>query len=189
MFQRGINWGTKSIQRSRRLTRQFYFPRLIAHVAAITPCFIEFGVVFLAASVATAYFAFTGVYRVALGPELLAAPLAIAMALLLIIGVTSITSILNNMARDTWYTMRYAMSGWSVATPVYYPRSALPEPWREYMLLNPMTPIVELYRWSILHTEPMRWDALALSAAVILVMMVLGLIFFIQWEPKSLDVN
>lgn len=189
LFQRSINWGTKSIQRSGRLVRQFYFPRYIAHVTAITPALVEFGVVFLAASLAAIYFGVTGAYTVSLGLHSLAAPLAIAMALLLVVGITSVTSPLNNMARDVLYTTRYVVTAWSMLTPVYYPRSALPEPWREYMLLNPMTPIVELYRWSLLGNEVMRWDALALSAAVILVMLVLGLLFFIRWEPRSLDTN
>lgn len=189
MFQRSIKWGTKSIQRSGRLVRQFYFPRYIAHITAIAPALVELGVVFLAATVAAIYFAVTGAYKVSLGLHSLAAPLAIAMALLLVIGITSVTSVLNNMARDAWYTTRYVVTAWSALTPVYYPRSALPEPWREYLLLNPMTPIVELYRWSLLHNEPMRWDALALSGAVIVTILVLGLLFFIRWEPRSLDAN
>jgi homopolymeric O-antigen transport system permease protein len=189
VFQRSIKWGTKSVQRSGRLIRQFYFPRYIAHITAVAPSLVEFGVVFVAATVAALYFAITGVYTVSLGLHSLAAPLAIAMALLLVIGITSVTSVLNNMARDVWYTTRYIMMAWSVLTPVYYPRSALPEPWREYILLNPMTPIVELYRWSLLGNEMMRWDALALSGAVILALLVLGLLFFIRWEPRSLDAN
>lgn len=189
MVQRSIKWGSKSIQRSGRLVRQFYFPRYIAHVTAIGPSLVEFGVVLIGAAAAAIYFAIAGVYPIKLGLHSLAAPLAVIMALLLVVGITSFTSVLNNMARDVWYTTRYVVTAWSVVTPVYYPRSALPEPWREYMLLNPMTPIVELYRWALLHNEPMRWDALALSGVVVLVILVLGLLFFIKWEPRSLDAN
>ena len=188
MFQRGMAWGTKSIQRTGRIIKAFYFPRILAHVTAIAPVFVEFGIIFVSATVAAIYFSATGQYTINIGWHSFAAPLAIGMAMLLLIGITSITSPLNNMARDVWYTMRYLMGPWSLITPVYYPRSALPEPWREYMLLNPMTPIVELYRWALLQSnEPMRWDALALSGLVILVTLVSGLLFFIKWEPKSLD--
>jgi len=94
---------------------------------------------------------------------------------------------LSQRPRDVWYIMRYLMGPLVLITPVYYPRTALPEPWKEYMLFNPLTPILELYRWALFHSEPMRWDALALSGAVILVMLLLGLLFFIKWEPKVLD--
>lgn len=187
MFQRSLTWGTKSIQRSGRLMRHFYFPRIIAHVTAIAPVFIEFGIVLFAATLAAIYFSVSGAYTVDLGLHSFAALLAIAMTLLFAIGITCVTSPLNNIARDVWYTMRYVLVPWSFVTPVYYPRSALPEPWKEYMLLNPMTPVVELYRWAIFHEEPMRWDALGLSGAVILVTLLLGLLFFIKWEPRSLD--
>ena len=188
MFQRGMAWGTKSIQRTGRIIRAFYFPRILAHVTAIAPVFVEFGIIFVSATLAAIYFSASGEYTINIGWHSFAALLAIAMAMLLLIGITSITSPLNNMARDVWYTMRYVMGPWSLVTPVYYPRSALPEPWREYMLLNPMTPIVELYRWALLQSnEPMRWDALALSGLIILVILVLGLLFFIRWEPQSLD--
>ena len=188
MFQRGMAWGTKSIQRSGRLLRAFYFPRILAHVTAIAPVFVEFGIVFVSATIAAIYYYATGEFAIKFGLHTLGAPLAIAMAFLLLVGITCVTSPLNNMARDVWYTMRYVMGPWSLLTPVYYPRSALPEPWREYMLLNPMTPIVELFRWSLLNgNEPMRWDALALSGVTILVIAALGLIFFIRWEPRSLD--
>jgi len=55
------------------------------------------------------------------------------------------------------------------------------------MLFNPLTPILELYRWALFHSEPMLWDAFALSCVVILVMLLFGLLFFIKCEPKVLD--
>ena len=187
MFQRGMMWGTKSILRNKRILQRFYFPRLIAHVAAITPSLVEAGVVLVTALIAAIYFAWAGLYAVEFGWHSLAVILAIAMALLLVIGITSVTAVLNNMARDVWYTTRYVLAAWSFATPVFYPRSALPDPWNEYILLNPMTPVVELYRWALLHNESMRWDALALSGGVILVLLLLGLVFFIRFEGQSLD--
>ena len=187
MFQRSLTWGTKSIQRNGRLSRHFYFPKIIAHVTAIAPVFIEFGIILFSAVLAGIYFYVTGHFRPDFGLHILAAPLAIVMLLLFVIGLTCVTSPLNSAARDVWYVMRYLMGPLIFITPVYYPRTALPEPWKEYMLFNPLTPILELYRWAFFHSEPMRWDALALSAVVILVMLLLGLLFFIKWEPKVLD--
>jgi len=186
-FQRCLTWGTKSIQRTGRLSRHFYFPKIIAHVTAIAPVFIEFGIILFSAVLAGIYFYVTGHFRPDFGLHILAAPLAIVMLLLFVIGLTCVTSPLNSAARDVWYVMRYLMGPLIFITPVYYPRTALPEPWKEYMLFNPLTPILELYRWALFHSEPMRWDALALSGAVILVMLLLGLLFFIKWEPKVLD--
>jgi lipopolysaccharide transport system permease protein len=187
MFQRAMMWGTKSVQRNRRIFQRFYFPRFICHIASITPSLIEAGVVLCTAIIAAIYFWWAGIYTVDLGWHSLAAFLAIGLTLLLVIGVTSVTTILNNIARDVWYTSRYLLTALSLITPVYYPRSAVRAPWGEYMLLNPMTPIVELYRWALLHDEPMRWDALALSAVVIIGLLMIGLLFFIRFEARSID--
>jgi lipopolysaccharide transport system permease protein len=186
-IQVSMAWGTKSIQRTRRLIRQFSFPRLIAHVTALAPSVVEFAVVFFAATAAAIYFAVTGAYVVDLGLHTFAVFIALGMAFLFVLAVTLLTTVLNNMARDTWYGFRYVLTAWSLFTPVYYARSSLPPPWNEYLLLNPITPIMELYRWSFFYSEPMRWDALALSFCVTLILLVLGLWFFVKFEPRLVD--
>ncbi len=158
------------------------------HVTALGPAVVEFTVVVVSAAVAAIYFAIYGQTSIVIGWRSLAVVPAILMILLFVIGITCVTAVLNNMARDVWYTTRYVLSGWVLLTPVYYPLSAVPAPWKEYMLLNPLTPMVELFRWSILPAQEMYWHALALSGALTAILLLAGLIFFIKMAPRSLDV-
>lgn len=190
-FQRGVAWGTKSFQQHKRLMARFSFPALLIHATSLCPGLVEAAVVVLAALSTAFYFVFfspTGM-TIQLGWHTLAVVPAFMLAGLLVLGITSITTVLNNMARDTWYTMRYVLTIWTLATPVYYPRSAVPAPYDEYLLFNPMTPIIELYRWAIFHTEPMRWDALWVACIVVLVILLIGFWTFAKLERRSLGVG
>jgi len=190
MVQRGMAWGTRSFQRHKALMARFTFPPLLIHVTALGPGLMEGTVVFTIATItAVAYLMIDPAFRIMPGWHTLAVIPAGMLALLLVIGVTSFTSVLNNMARDVWYTMRYVLMVWTIATPVYYPRSAVPAPYDEYMLYNPMTPIVELYRWALFHTEPMRWDALAMACGVVAVCLAFGFWVFAKLERRSLGLQ
>jgi len=190
VFQRGMAWGTRSFQRNKALLSRFTFPPLLIHISALGPGLTEGTVVFTIATItAVVYMMIDPAFRIMLGWHTLAVIPAGLLALLLVIGVTSFTSVLNNMARDVWYTLRFVLMVWTFATPVYYPRSAVPAPYDEYMLYNPMTPIVELYRWGLFHTEPMRWDALAIAVGVIAVLLLFGLWVFAKLERRSLGLS
>jgi lipopolysaccharide transport system permease protein len=119
---------------------------------------------------------------------LLAIPALVWIAML-VIGITSVTSIMNNFARDTIYSMNYALTIMSILTPVFFPRSALPEPWNEIMAFNPVTGPLELFRWALLRIEPLDPTALAAGAAGLLLVVFVGVRFFHRWESVSLEAN
>jgi homopolymeric O-antigen transport system permease protein len=73
------------------------------------------------------------------------------------------------------------------ATPVFYPVTAVPEKWRIFMWLNPLTPTMEMFRWAVFHVHEPRWDFVALSVVITLVGVAVGLWVFIKWEASALD--
>lgn len=190
VFQRGMAWGTRSFQRHGTMMSRFTFPPLLIHLSALGPGLTEGTVVFTIATItAVVYLMIDPAFQIMPGWHTLAVVPAGMMTILLVIAITSFTSVLNNMARDVWYTLRYVLMIWTFITPVYYPRAGVPAPYDEYMLYNPLTPILELYRWALFHTEPMRWDALAIAAGVIAVLLVFGLWVFAKLERRSLGLE
>jgi lipopolysaccharide transport system permease protein len=188
VFNRGLVYGTKSIVRNRNILKQFYFPRVIVHVAAIGPALVEGGVVLICALVASGYFAFvTGTYDLHIGWYSLLAIPSILLLLLLMLGLSMVTSVLNSHARDTQYSISYASSALLLATPVFYPVSAVPEEWRIFMWLNPLTPMLEMFRWAMFHVHEPRWEFVALATVTTLLTVAFGLWFFVKWEASALD--
>ena len=72
-------------------------------------------------------------------------------------------------------------------TPVVYPVSQIPESFRFIMLLNPVAPIMETFRYAFLGSGSFEWFFLLISAAVTAVLLILGMIVFNQVEKNFID--
>ena len=187
IFERGLIYGTKSIVRNRKILSQFYFPRIIIHVATIAPALVEGAVVLGCAVIATAYFAFVGTWDIRIGWYTLLFIPCIVLLLLLMLGLGMVTSVLNSYARDTQYSIRYISGALLFASPVFYPVAAVPEDWRFFMWFNPLTAIMEMFRWAVFHVHEPRWDFVALAVATTLLTTAFGLWVFVKWEATALD--
>jgi lipopolysaccharide transport system permease protein len=134
------------------------------------------------------YFAvLTGSWTVPIGWHMLLFIPSIVLLLVLMLGLSMVTAVLNSYARDTQYTIRYASGALLFATPVFYPVTAVPENWRVFMWFNPLTPIMELFRWAVFHVHEPRWEFVAYSTVLTLLAATLGLWVFIKWEATALD--
>jgi lipopolysaccharide transport system permease protein len=74
------------------------------------------------------------------------------------------------------------------ASPVVYPTSLIPERWRIAFALNPMTGVIDGFRWSVLGAESPDPSILAVGAAVVVVLNVTGFLFFRRAEKTFADV-
>src|SRR5260370_7727509 len=81
-------------------------------------------------------------------------PLLIVFALATALAVGLWLSALNVKYRDVRYTIPFLTQIWMFATPVAYPSSLVPEPWRALLGLNPMAGGVEGFRWALLGKAP-----------------------------------
>ena len=73
------------------------------------------------------------------------------------------------------------------STPVVFPLSKVPDNYRWLMLANPMTPIIETFRYAFLGTGTFGWKYLALSSATTLVILALGTLLFNRVEKTFMD--
>ena len=72
-------------------------------------------------------------------------------------------------------------------TPVAYPASMVPEQWQLLYALNPMTGVVEGFRWALLGTHTARADAGGFGRDCRLVLLVTGLFYFRRMERTFAD--
>jgi lipopolysaccharide transport system permease protein len=96
-------------------------------------------------------------------------------------------SALTVLYRDFRYIVPFFLQFWMFATPVVYPASIVPVKWRLLMGLNPMTGVVEGFRWALVGGSA-PGPIVLVSAGVVLVLFAAGLIFFRRTEGTFADV-
>jgi lipopolysaccharide transport system permease protein len=73
------------------------------------------------------------------------------------------------------------------ATPVILPLSAVPEKYKFIMLLNPMTGIIETFKYAFLNTGQFSWGLLTYSLIFTVIVFILGLLIFNKTEKNFMD--
>ncbi len=90
--------------------------------------------------------------------------------------------------RDVKYVVPFVTQFWMLATPIAYPSSLLPEPWRTVSGLNPMAGVVEGFRWALLGRNTAPGAMVWVSAAVAVLVLVGGAFYFRRMEKTFADV-
>jgi lipopolysaccharide transport system permease protein len=188
LFESGWIWATRSLEINRRLLQKIYLPRLLIPLASFAPAIWELAVFLVLLTVGiTLYAVLGGELYLVLDPQLLGAVAALALAALLALAFGIWTSILGANARDIRYGLTYFLGFWMFVTPVVYPLSLIPEAWRPLATVNPMTPVVELFRWGLFDAGIVSPLGLAWVCALIVGVGGLGLWYFGRAEAVAVD--
>lgn len=177
-FAQGLSQSANSLVLSQDLLRKVYFPRLVIPTAAVLAGLVDFAIAFL---VLLGMMAFYGIVPTA--NILLVLPLLL-LALVTSLGVGLWFSALNVKYRDVAYVVPFVVQFWLFATPIAYPSSLLPEPWRVVYGLNPMVGVVEGFRWALIGTETTPGPMVAASVVAALVIL-LGGAFYFRWTERT----
>jgi lipopolysaccharide transport system permease protein len=164
------------------LIRKVYFPRLIIPISAALAPLVDF---FLSLLVLVGLMAWYGL-RPAAGVVALPLLLVIAVATALSVGLW--LTALNVRYRDVGHTIPFLLQSWMYASPVAYPVSLVPERWRFLYSLNPMAGVVEGFRWGLLGTGTPDLRVIAVSAVVVAVLLVGGVLYFRHMERTFADI-
>ena len=180
-FSRVISESTNSLITDQRLITRVYFPRLVVPIATGLTALVDFG---LAMGLVAVLMMIFGVVP---GSAILFLPLVLVLMLAAALGVGFWLSALNVEYRDVMHAVPFLVQFWFFATPVVYSTSLLPEQWRFLFGLNPMTVVVDGFRWCLLGSGAGLSLMSALSAFVAMVLFVSGLIWFRRRERSFVD--
>ncbi len=181
-FANGLSESSNSLVGSANLIKKVYFPRLAVPAAAVLAGLVDFAVAFTVLVGMMLY------YGVALTANALWLPVFLLLALATALGAGLWLSALNVQFRDVRYVVPFAVQFWLFATPIAYPSSLLPEPWRTVYGLNPMAGVVEGFRWALLGTETRPGAMATLSALAALLLLAGGAFYFRRMEKTFADV-
>jgi lipopolysaccharide transport system permease protein len=164
------------------LVRKIYFPRLVIPLAAVTAPLVDFAVSFLVMLAALMWYGVAPSWHLVFIPAFLGVAMMLALAVGLWLGP------INVRFRDITHTLPFLLQVWMYGSPIVYPLSLVPERWKTLYSLNPMVGVIEGFRWAILGKARPDVTAMAISAAVIAVALVGGLVFFKRRERQFADV-
>ncbi len=181
-FAQAISRSGLSLVGSANLITKVYFPRLIMPISAAVAPLVDFAIAFVILLGLMVWFSIAPTWGV------LALPLFILLALFTALSVSLWLSALNVKYRDVGYTIPFVVQFWMYASPVVYPVSLVPEKWRLLYSLNPMAGVIEGFRWALLGKESPDFAVMAVSAAVVVMLLFGGVVYFKRMERTFADV-
>ncbi|WP_434037631.1 ABC transporter permease [Formosa sp. 4Alg 33] len=167
-----------------------YFPRLITPLSLILSQMLKFVIQFVLFFCVWLYFFFdTSADAVALNPNWAIAlvPVLVLIMAGLALGVGMIISALTTKYRDFTFLLSFAVQLLMYGTVVIYPLSSAPEQYRNFILANPMTPLIETFRYAFTGAGSFSWLYLGYSFAFMLVMLAIGVVTFNKVEKTFMD--
>lgn len=181
MFAFALTNASNSLIGSQSLVSKVYFPRLVIPIASVLPGLVDFAISFVV------LLGMMAIYHVPLSIRILTLPIFVLIALASAIAVGLWLSALNVEYRDVRYAVPFLVMFWQYATPIAYSVTLIPEKWRLLYGLNPMAGVVEGFRWALLGHGQLS-GLLWVSAAIISLLLVSGLLYFKRMEDTFADV-
>jgi len=167
------------------LMGKVYFPRLVMPITTVISQLISFGIQFVMFIGFWIYFWATG----QLQPNLFAllTPLLILQMAFLGLGFGVIISSLTTKYRDLSFAVGFGMQLWMYGTPVAYDMSIIPESFKAIYMLNPMTPVINTFRYAFLGVGEFNLTYYLISWAVTVVVLFIGILLFNRVEKTFAD--
>ena len=182
LFAHALTESSNSLVANERLITKVYFPRLVVPISAVLGGLLDFAIAFVILLLMMAYYGVRPTWAIVTLPAFL------LLAMLTALGVGLWLSALNVKYRDVRYTITFLIQFWLFATPVAYSSSIVPARWRALYGLNPMAGVVEGFRWALLGKSEGPGALLAVSVAVVILLLIGGLYYFRRMEAEFADV-
>ncbi|MEJ0059763.1 MAG: ABC transporter permease [Terricaulis sp.] len=163
------------------LVRKVYFPRLIMPVAKVLGPLVDFCIAFGILLIMMVIFNVPPTWK------LLAVPPLILVATLLAFSIGLWLGPINVRFRDIKHTLPFMIQIWMYASPIVYPLSMIPDQFKLLYSLNPMVGVIEGFRWAVFDRGNPDFLVTAISATVIIVLLLGGLVFFKRMERSFAD--
>lgn len=180
-FARAMALGSVSLVANKEIITKTYFPRLVLPISTTLSPLVDLAIG-LCALVAVML-----VYGMAPPVTVLAFPIFLIMTMLLALGFSMCLSGLNALYRDVAIALPFVLQIWMYVTPIIYPLGFIPERWQWLIKINPMTGIIGGFRWSALNATALDLEALAVSVAWILILLVAGIQIFHRLGDQVAD--
>ncbi|MDO4892114.1 MAG: ABC transporter permease [Eubacteriales bacterium] len=185
-FSSNLNKGSSTFLSNARIFGKVYFPRLVMPIANVIFNFINFALQTVVYIILVVVYALMGT-NVHPNLLILLTPLLVLQTALLGMGIGLIVSSITTKYRDLNILVNFGISLLMYITPVVYPISEAPLGLGTVLLLNPVAPIVETYRYAFLGSGAFHWVYWLVSLGVTALILLFGLVIFNKVEKNFID--
>lgn len=182
-----LNQTSSTFTTNQQMFGKVYFPRLVVPIATVISNLLRF-VIQLSLFVILWIWFFANGAEIVLNWALLLLPLLIVMLAGLGLGFGILISSMTTKYRDLTILFTFIVQLWMYATPIVYPLSMVSEgSLRTIILANPLTSVIEAFKYATLGQGYFSWGALGYSFAFMTVLLVLGVVVFNKVQRSFMD--
>lgn len=181
LFASSLAGASNSLVSGEAIITKVYFPRLLLPFSSVGSFLLDFVISLGALAVVMLYFGAVPSLPIVWLPVLT------LMALVTALGVGTFLAAVNVRYRDVKYVVPFLVQVWMFASPVVYTSTLIPTEWHVLYALNPMSGVLEGFRWA-LTGGPRPDDLIFISAAASLLVLLGSLIYFRRVERTFADV-
>lgn len=182
-FDKTVNTMTESLRSNRGIMTKIYFPKLIPPISSLISNMVDMVVGLAIGAV---------IVLVTLSPisvfGVLFCLLAVILMLVATAGAGLLFAALTVEYRDIAQILPFFFRIGIFITPVIYPVTFLPESFRDFIYLNPMAGVIELFRYGLFDPSQIYWQGVIISTIVAFTLFIVGLYIFKKKEPTLIDV-
>ncbi len=180
-FAGSVTQSSLSLVNQQNLLTKIYFPRLFVPTACVGAALVDLGFSCLVYAGILYYHQIVPTINAVFVPGL------ILLTIIAALGFGYTLSALTVVYRDFRFVIPFMIQALMYLSPVVYPSRMIPEKYQLYLALNPMTGIIDAYRWAILGT-PFKKEAFLISTGVALFLFTYGLFYFRKTERRFADI-
>jgi lipopolysaccharide transport system permease protein len=180
-FSNSVLNGASSLLGNTSLITKVHFPRLIIPSAAVFAGVVDFAIASLLLIGLLIFYGYGKTWEV-----LLLIPVSMLVTILAL-GIGILFAALNTKYRDVRYLLPFLLQVWMFISPIIYPASVVPKPYRWILALNPLTGIIEGYR-AALFGQRLHWQSLAYSVLFTFMLLSFSAYIFRRMEKSFAEV-
>lgn len=185
-FSDCLNKTSSTFTENQGIFGKVYFPRLIVPLATVTSNLVRMGIQFFLFVAVYIYYLIIGV-DLAPNVYILLIPVLILMLAGLSLGFGIIISSMTTKYRDLTILFTFIVQLWMYATPVIYPLSTMPADKQWIMAINPVTSIIETFKFATMGVGTFSWGMLGYSFGFMVILMGIGIVVFNKVQRSFMD--
>lgn len=185
-FSTCVNATSNTFTANASIMGKVYFPRLTMPISSVIFAAVNMLVIFAVSIIALVIFCFRG-YRPHIGVTVLIIPVLMFQTAILGLGVGIIISSLTTKYRDLIVLVGFGLNLWMYLTPVVYPISEVPIKLKPIILANPMSAVVQNYKYALLGVGSFELVYWVISVVVTAILFIFGVMLFNKVEKTFMD--
>lgn len=188
-FSNTVTLASSSILANRDIIKKVYFPRIIIPISSMLSGLVDFLISFIILAImVVVYLATTASSAISISSNILLLPFFTLLGMVTALGFGVWFGALNAQFRDANRVLSLVLRFWLYLTPVAYSGAVFSEPVATLVKLNPMTTVVDGFRWGLLGTDTAPGLESLAAVGISLFVLVTGLLYFRYAESTLVDV-